>query len=306
MQGRDPSSDATDAATPAIHRQHTANTNPDIAEGQEAAPPSTPTMSFNGLCIGGFCLRARMSSYRLKAILQTIEKVLITYLLAAELIYCLHIQFPNHFLPPSSDIVDRIFKSILEHAPAQTWFAGVFFALIASNCFMVMGLVVLVAGFTQLTSLLCGGPSPFKPLDLTKSETITKAKQPDLAPSKSLRKRISDWWRKHWRITCYYVITLMAADIHRDHTKPYVILEIFEQVGRMTFEAFPIIEYELLGLIVLSFALGLGEICTGFRGGIWIRKGLERAGIMSGLLKRKQIGDVEAGYVNGKEERLKV
>ena len=57
--------------------------------------------------------------------------------------------------------------------------------------------------------------------------------------------------------------------------------------GHNDFEAFPIIGYELqFGLIVLSVALGLGEICTGFRNGIWIRKGFEYAGIKGGLVRR--------------------
>jgi hypothetical protein len=265
-------------------------------------------MSFNGLRIGGLRLRARMSGYTLKAILQTTEKALVTYLFVIELIYRLHIQFPEHFPPQSSGLADQIIKSILEHAPAQAWFGGVIYGLIASHLILVIAFVILVAGFAQFTSLLCGDPSPFEPLDFNKLENTGKANQPDLTPAKSLRKRTSGWSS---RLACYNIIALMAAEIHRDHTKPFSMRAFVEQMGIMGLEAIPIIKYELLGLVVVSIALGFCEICTGFRCGIWIRKGLRRVGINGGLVRgiwkeKKRIGDEEAGYFDEKEARLEV
>jgi hypothetical protein len=196
-------------------------------------------------------------------------------------------------------------KFIFEHAPAQAWFAGVIFFFVISNLIVAWVLAVLVVGYTQLTSLLRGDPSPYKPRDLNESESTAKAKQS--AAPKSLWRRISDYWEE--RYLCYYAVALMAAEIHRDHTKSFSVRAIFEQMANMASEGNIFIGYGLFGLIVLSFALGLAEMCTGFRGGIWIRKGLEHVGIYGGLVRGKEkerIGDEEAGYANEKGERLEV
>ena len=52
----------------------------------------------------------------------------------------------------------------------------------------------------------------------------------------------------------------MVTEIRGDHIISFSIHAVFEQVGHDNFQGIPIIGYELFGLIVLSFALGLGEI----------------------------------------------